>query len=81
MAESKNWQLVEAGKAHKPLGFKTAKALREAARNGLVPCIRIGRRVRFDLDRLKEWAAQGGTPLGAENTNAQTQGDSVQATT
>ena len=33
----------------------------EAARLGLIPCVRIGRQVKFDEDSLKEWAKSGGT--------------------
>lgn len=33
----------------------------EAARLGLIPCVRIGRQVKFDEDSLKEWARSGGT--------------------
>jgi excisionase family DNA binding protein len=32
----------------------------EAARLGLIPCVRIGRQVKFDEDTLREWVMQGG---------------------
>lgn len=35
----------------------------DAARQGLVPCVRAGRQVLFDLDALERWAAEGGTTL------------------
>ncbi len=35
----------------------------EIARSGLLPAVRIGRRVRVDSDQLQAWVAAGGTPL------------------
>ena len=32
----------------------------ELAREGLVPSVRMGRQVRFDEARLREWLARGG---------------------
>lgn len=32
----------------------------ELARIGLIPCVRIGRQVRFDEAELREWVARGG---------------------
>jgi excisionase family DNA binding protein len=42
-------------------GFKSVARVYEAARIGLIPCVRIGRQVRFDEDRLKRWVEEGGT--------------------
>jgi len=36
------------------------QGLYEAVRKGLVPAVRIGRRIRFNLDLLASWAASGG---------------------
>lgn len=33
----------------------------ELARVGLIPCVRMGRQVRFDAEKLREWATQGGS--------------------
>lgn len=41
----------------------TRMRIYEAARTGLLPCVRVGRQVLFDLDALEAWAAAGGTPL------------------
>lgn len=41
----------------------TRARIYEAARTGLLPCVRVGRQVLFDLDALAAWAAAGGTPL------------------
>ncbi len=38
------------------------QALYEAVRKGLVPCVRIGKRIRFDLDALETWLECGGSP-------------------
>ncbi len=35
----------------------------ELARTGAIPCVRIGRQVRFPEDGLRAWIARGGTPL------------------
>ena len=35
----------------------------ELARARSIPCVRIGRQVRFPEDGLRAWIAQGGTPL------------------
>lgn len=76
-----SWRLVTADEAYEVLGYRTPKALREAAFNGLVPCVRIGRRVRFDLEALRDkWAANGGTPQIAQNSEAQRSEQSLAAT-
>jgi hypothetical protein len=66
-----DWRLLTADDAYEQLGYKTAKALREAAQRGLVPCVRIGRSVRFDVAALREWAANGGTPAATEGAAPQ----------
>jgi excisionase family DNA binding protein len=32
----------------------------ELARQNLMPCVRMGRQIRFDENALREWAARGG---------------------
>jgi len=49
-----------------PMLGLTQQALYEAVKTGLVPAIRIGRRIRFDLDALRDWAASGGKSLEAQ---------------
>ena len=42
--------------------------VREMVRQGLLPpgvAVRLGRRIRVDLDRLEEWIAAGGAALPA----------------
>lgn len=33
----------------------------DSARQGLLPAVRVGRQVLFDLDALERWAAAGGS--------------------
>ena len=33
----------------------------ELARLGLIPSVRMGRQIRFDEDKLREWATRGGS--------------------
>jgi len=57
------WRLLTASEIYRTLGYKTPKALRLAAQLGFVPRVMIGKRVLFDPDAIKQWAAKGGTPL------------------
>ena len=41
----------------------TTNRLYELAKRGAIPCVRVGRQVRFSEDRLLEWIANGGSPL------------------
>ncbi len=45
-----------------PMLKMSIQALYEAVRRGLVPAVRIGRRIRFDLDALETWLESGGSP-------------------
>jgi excisionase family DNA binding protein len=49
----------------------------EAARQDLVPSIRIGRQVRFDEQALDEWRVQGGRALPPSSVTRTTPDDSV----
>ena len=42
----------------------------ELARQGLLPCVRLGRQVRFDADVVRKWAAQGGRQLPAQENDS-----------
>lgn len=46
-----------------PMLKMSRQALYEAVRRGLVPAVKIGRRIRFDLDALETWLECGGSPL------------------
>lgn len=45
-----------------PMLKMSRQALYEAVRRGFVPAMRIGRRIRFDLDALETWRERGGIP-------------------
>jgi hypothetical protein len=75
-----NWRLLTANEAYPLCGYRTVKAFRLAAQNGLIPRVVIGKTVRFDLDAIREWAKKGGTPLKAENEAAQKPDHSLAAT-
>lgn len=45
-----------------PMLKMSRQALYEAVRRGFVPSVRIGRRIRFDLDALETWLECGGSP-------------------
>lgn len=55
-------KLVDASEAADMLALGR-RELYAATRAGLVPCVRIGRRVRYDADALEEWAREGGQGL------------------
>ena len=44
-----------------PMLKMSRQALYEAVRRGYVPVVRIGRRIRFDLDALETWLECGGS--------------------
>ncbi len=48
-----------------PMLGLTKQALYEAVRKGFIPAVRIGRRIRFNLDALSEWTASGGRAIEA----------------
>lgn len=33
----------------------------ELARTGVIPCVRLGRQIRFDETTLRQWTSRGGT--------------------
>ena len=41
----------------------------DLAREGVLPCVRLGRQVRFDACALEEWIARGGNPLPANQVH------------
>lgn len=71
-------KLVDANQLVSILAVSNRQQVYELARRGLIPSIRIGRKLRFDLDKLSEWAERGGTPI-TEIRKAQTQGESLAA--
>lgn len=54
--------LIDAPEAAGRLAI-SRRELYAATRAGLVPCVRIGRRLRWDRDALEEWARAGGQAL------------------
>lgn len=69
-------KLVDAEQAKEALGFEKTSQFYDAVRRGHVPdgvVVRIGRRLRFDLEAAKEWAAKGGTPLEQQQPAARAQ--------
>jgi excisionase family DNA binding protein len=58
-------RLLDAGEVAERLGVPKSWVL-ESARSGAIPCVRLGRYVRFDLDDVDEWVAsckQPGRPI------------------
>lgn len=41
----------------------------ELARAGLIPCVRMGRQIRFDEGALREWVDRGGTTKTTTQTS------------
>jgi len=37
------------------------KHIYRLAREGLLPCVRVGRRIRFDKEQIDRWVADGGS--------------------
>ena len=52
-------QMLTAREVAGLLRVPTARAY-ELAREGVLPCVRLGRQVRFDADALRRWIARGG---------------------
>jgi hypothetical protein len=75
MEHSATLQLLSAEQCYQALGYNTVSALREAARIGLVPSVRIGRRRKFNWAQLTAWAESGGTPLTEEKDSASTEAE------
>jgi excisionase family DNA binding protein len=63
-------RLLTADKIAESLGITTAR-IYEAARLGLIPCVRIGRQVRFDEEAITDWIARGGSTQPTEARNSQ----------
>jgi excisionase family DNA binding protein len=58
-------RLVDADAVAEHLGVPRSWVL-ESARSGAIPCVRLGRYVRFDLDDVEAWLAScktGGRPV------------------
>lgn len=53
-------QLIDAEAARKRLGLSSVQSIYRLARENLIPSVRLGRRVRFDLVALEEFVATGG---------------------
>jgi excisionase family DNA binding protein len=59
MATAGRRQLAKVDAVVERLGVSRYRVY-ELARDGLLPSVRIGASVRFDMDRVEEWIAEGG---------------------
>ena len=48
----------------------TENRVYELAKRGVLPCVRIGRQVRFPEDRLLAWLEAGGSPPEADGRSS-----------
>jgi excisionase family DNA binding protein len=53
-------RLLTAGEVSRMLQVTRARVY-ELARLGLIPCVHIGRQVRFEETALREWVSRGGS--------------------
>jgi excisionase family DNA binding protein len=53
-------KLLTAAPLAKAVNVSTSR-IYQLARDGVIPCVRIGRQVRFDPARVAVWLAQGGS--------------------
>ena len=58
-------RLLTARQVAEDTGLPLARVY-ELAREGAMPCVRLGRAMRFDAEELRSWLANGGT---ASNEN------------
>lgn len=63
-------KFVDAEKVREMFDFKSKFQVYEAARRGHIPCVRIGRKMRFSLESLRDWADKGGSPIESEQQPA-----------
>jgi excisionase family DNA binding protein len=54
---------LETAETVAPMLGLTKQALYEAVRQKIIPAVHIGRRIRFNLDTLAEWSANGGKAI------------------
>jgi excisionase family DNA binding protein len=47
----------------------TPNRVYELAKRGVIPCVRVGRQVRFSEEHLLEWIGNGGSPLQDDKTS------------
>lgn len=52
--------LIDADAVAERLGVRRFTVY-DLARSGALPCVRLGRSIRFDEDVIEEWIARGGT--------------------
>lgn len=65
--------LVDAEVMKNVLGFENRPQVYDAVRRKHIPegvAVRIGRKLRFDLEAAKEWIAKGGTPINDQHATA-----------
>ena len=56
---------LETAETVAPMLGLSQQALYEAVRKKIIPAVHIGRRIRFDLDTLAAWSANGGKAIEA----------------
>ena len=54
---------LETAEVVAPLLGLSKQALYEAVRRKIIPCVKIGHRIRFNPDALAEWVVNGGKAL------------------
>jgi excisionase family DNA binding protein len=58
--KSSSFKLLTAKQTSELLQVTLARVY-DLAREGLIPCVRLGRQLRFDEVTLREWVSQGGS--------------------
>ena len=61
--------LQDAAWARDRLGLRSIQRAYVLARQGAIPCVRIGRAVRFDPEAIREFMKRGGASLNERATH------------
>jgi excisionase family DNA binding protein len=60
-----NWRLLDAAETARMLGLRRQQ-LYGLVREGVIPCVRLGRKLKFHPQVLEEFVANGGQGFGPE---------------